>query len=52
MEERLRGVWRIDLGCLVVLGDYEKSSLKDLKGLWRKDLGFIVVFRGIMKRIR
>ena len=30
MEERLRGVWRIDLGCFVVLGDYEKSPLKDL----------------------
>jgi len=39
MEERLRGVWRIDLGCFVVLGDYEKSPLKDLRGVWRKDLG-------------
>ena len=35
----LRGVWRIDLGCFVVLGDYEKSPLKDLRGVWRKDLG-------------
>ena len=39
MEEGLRGVWRIDLGCFVVLGDYEKSPLKDLRGVWRKDLG-------------
>ena len=33
------GVWRIDLGCFVVLEDYEKSPLKDLRGVWRKDLG-------------
>ena len=39
MEERLRGVWRIDLGCFVVLGDCEKSPLKDLRGVWRKYLG-------------
>ena len=39
MVEGLRGVWRIDLGCFVVFGDYEKSPLKDLRGLWRKDLG-------------
>ena len=37
MEEGLRGVWRIDLGCFVVLGDYEKSPLKDLRAEWRKD---------------
>ncbi len=42
MEERLRGVWRIDLGCFVVLGDYENSSLKGLRGVWRKDLGCYV----------
>ena len=39
MEEKLRKVWRKDLGCLVVLGDYEKSPLKDLRVVWRKDLG-------------
>ena len=39
LEEGLRGVWRIDLGCFVVLGDYEKSPLKDLRGVWRKYLG-------------
>ena len=39
MEDRLRGVWRIDLGCFVVLGDYENSPLKDLRAVWRKDLG-------------
>ena len=36
MEEGLRGVWRIDLGCFVVLGDYEKSPLKDTRGVWRR----------------
>ena len=39
MEEGLRRVWRKDLGCFVVLGDYEKSPLKDIRGVWRKDLG-------------
>ena len=39
MEEGFRGVWRIDLGCFVVLRDYENSPLKDLRGLSRKDLG-------------
>ena len=39
MEEGLRGVWRKYLGCFVVLGDYEKSPLKDLRVVWRKDLG-------------
>ena len=40
MEERLRGVWRKDLGFTVVLmGEYEKSPLKDLRGVRRKDLG-------------
>ena len=51
MEESLRGVLRIHLGCFVVLGDYEKSPLKDLRrvwkkdlrGVWRKDLGCFVV---------
>ena len=38
MEERLRGVWRKDLGCVVVLVDYEKSPLKDLRGIWKEDL--------------
>jgi len=31
MEDRLR--------VLCVLGDYEKSPLKDFRGVWRKDLG-------------
>ena len=39
MDERLRGVWRMDLGCFVVLGYYEKSPLKDLRAVWRTDLG-------------
>jgi len=39
MEERLRGVWKKDLGEFVVLRDYEKSLLKWLRGLWRKKLG-------------
>ena len=52
MEEGLRGVWRKDIGCLVVLRDYEKRPLKDLRGVWRKDLGFTVASRGIMKQVR
>ena len=45
MEEGLRGVWRIDLGCFVALGDYEKSPLKEgsmKEGLWKIDLGCFV----------
>ena len=38
MEERLRGVWKNDLGHFVVLGHYENTLLKNLKGVWRKDL--------------
>ena len=50
MEEGLRGVWRIDLGCFVVLGDYEKSPLKDLRGVWRKVLGSLRQGEGLMAR--
>ena len=42
MEGGLRGAWRKDLGCFVVLGDYEESPLKDLRGAWRKDLGALL----------
>ena len=28
MEERLRGIWKKDLGCFVVLGDYEKNPVE------------------------
>ena len=38
LEEGLRGVWRNDLGCFVVLGDFEKSPLKELRGVWRINL--------------
>ena len=37
MEERLRGVWRGDLGCTVVLRDNGKSWLKyPQERIWRK----------------
>ena len=31
MEEVLRGVWRINLGFFVVLGENEKSPLNDFR---------------------